>query len=148
MTNLSDAGSMHTAERAFLPAFAELIDRLTVDQIKELLLPQEKDAVAAEMVKITQDVDLLINERGIVLNSRLIRIVIALAQLNLHIWMLKDRMKEYPERYDEYLKRAHQLNGTRNRLKNSLLVELHDVEPAAKRTNFDTDGLEGWQLSI
>jgi hypothetical protein len=139
---------MNKETRAFLPTFAELIDRLTVDQIKEVLLPQSKDAIADEMAKISHDIDALIKERNIELNSRLIRMVIALAQLNLHIWTLKDRMKEHPEKYDEYLKFAHQLNGTRNQLKNMMLVELNDSEPSAKRTNFDTDGLKGWNISI
>lgn len=139
---------MNKEARAFLPAFAELIDRLTVDQIKEVLLPKSKDTVADEMAKISHDIDALIKERNIEFNSRLIRMVIALAQLNLHIWTLKDRMKEYPEKYDEYLKLAHQLNGTRNQLKNMMFVELKDTEPSAKRTNFDTDGLEGWNISI
>jgi hypothetical protein len=139
---------MNDIDRAFLPSFAELIDRLSVDQIKELLLPHCKEAVAAEMVNISHDIDGLINQRELRLTSRLIRMFIALAQINLHIWMLKDKMKEFPARYDEYLKLAHQLNGTRNQLKNMLLDDLKDCELSAKRTNFDTDGLEGWKISI
>jgi hypothetical protein len=139
---------MSEMNRAFLPAFADLIDRLSVDQIKEFLLPHCKEAVAAEMVNISHDIDNLINLREIRLTSRLVRMLIALAQINLHIWMLKEKMKEFPERYNEYLKLAHQLNGTRNQLKNLLLDELKDSELSAKRTNFDTDGLDGWQISI
>ena len=40
------------SERKFLPAFAELIDRLTVDQIKEVLIPDLKDSMAEEMEKL------------------------------------------------------------------------------------------------
>jgi hypothetical protein len=139
---------MSDKDRTFLPSFAELIDRLSVDQIKELLLPHCKEAVAAEMVNISHDIDGLIDQRRIRLTSRLVRMFIALAQINLHIWMLKEKMKEFPSRYNEYLKLAHQLNGTRNQLKNMLLDDLKDCESSSKRTNVDTDGLEGWQISI
>jgi hypothetical protein len=139
---------MSDINRAFLPSFAELIDRLSVDQIKEFLLPHCKEAVVSEMVNISHDIDVLIDQRGTRLTARLIRMFIALAQINLHIWMLKEKMKEFPAKYNEYLKLAHQLNGTRNQLKNLLLDDLKDSEPSAKRTNFDTDGLEGWQINI
>lgn len=139
---------MGSKERKFLPAFAELIDRLTVDQIKEVLLPEIKITVADEMVKICHDVDLLIEERELKLSSRMIRIIIALSQLNLHIWQLKDQMQEGSVYYDEQLKKAHQLNGIRNQLKNILLQEAKDKEKSAQRTNFNTDGLEGWNISI
>jgi len=136
------------SERKFLPAFAELIDRLTVDQVKEVLIPDLKDPMAEEMEKLCHDIDLLIQERDIRLSSRFIRIVIALSQMNLHIWHLKDRMQENPEKYSDYLKLAHQLNGIRNQLKNFLLEESKDKEKSAQRTNFNTDGLEGWNISI
>ena len=136
------------SERKFLPAFAELIDRLTVDQIKEVLIPDLKDSMAEEMEKLCHDIDLLIQEREIKLSSRFIRIVIALSQMNLHIWYLKDRMQENPEKYSDYLKLAHQLNGIRNQLKNLLLEESKDKGKSARLTNFNTDGLEGWNISI
>jgi hypothetical protein len=139
---------MGSKERKFLPAFAELIDRLTVDQIKEILLPEIKISVADEMKKLCHDVDLLIEERELKLSSRMIRIIIALSQLNLHIWRLKDQMQEDSTHYDEQLKKAHQLNGIRNQLKNILLQEAKDKEKSAQRTNFNTDGLEGWNISI
>ena len=139
---------MASNERKFLPAFAELIDRLAVDQIKEVLLPEIKTTVADEMEKLCHDVDLLVEERELKLSSRIIRIIIALSQLNLHIWQLKDQMQEGTEHYDEQLKKAHQLNGIRNQLKNILLQEAKDKEKSAQRTNFNTDGLDGWNISI
>ena len=57
-------------------------------------------------------------------------------------------MQEDQERYDELLKLAHQINGVRNRLKNLLLEEFGDKEKSLLRSNFDTDGLEGWEVSI
>ena len=139
---------MPDKERLYLPPLAELIDSLTIDQIKEVKLPQDRELFAREMDKITHDIDLIIEERGLKLSSRLIRIIIAIAQMNLHIWHNKDEMQKDPARYTELLKLAHQLNGVRNQMKNLLLEEVGDREKSARKTNYNTDGLKGWDISI
>lgn len=146
---MSDKNSRDSATgRQFLPPFAELLDRLTVDQIKEVLLPAQAAAAAEEMALISQDLDLLIAEREIPLSARLIRMIMVLSQMNLHIWYNKDRMAREPDQYLELLKLAHQLNGLRNQVKNLLLEEVGDREKSAQRTNFNTDGLGGWSISL
>ena len=139
---------MANKERQFLTPFAELVDRLTVDQIKEVLLRTDKECFAEEMERICHDIDLIVEQRRIPLSARLLRIVVALAQMNLHIWYLKDQMQKGKMRYDESLKLAHQLNGIRNRMKNLLLEEAGEQEKSAERLNVNTDGLEGWDVSI
>lgn len=139
---------MSSNDRKFTLPLAELIDRLTIDQIKEVLLPEHKESFAQEMEKLSHDIDLIIEEKGIRLTARLLRIIIAIAQINLHIWQNKDRMQEDSERYMELLKFSHQLNGIRNQLKNLLLEETGDREKSAERSNFNTDGLENWTISI
>ncbi|MDD3845749.1 MAG: hypothetical protein PHC90_05240 [Syntrophorhabdaceae bacterium] len=142
---------MSEGNRLFLPPLAELIDRLTVDQIKETTFP-EKEAIREEMKRIEHDLNMIIEEKNIKLDAALIRVIIALAQLNLHIWNNKDTMEIYhasePDRYMELLKLSHQLNGIRNRLKNHLLVLSGDKDGASLRSNFNTDGLDGWDMSI
>lgn len=144
----STSDSDVSARRRFLPPFAELLDRLTVDQIKEVLLPAQADACAEEMAKISHDLDLLIEQQGIKMSARLTRMIIVLSQMNLHIWYNKDRMMREPDRYLELLKLAHQLNGLRNQVKNLLLEEAGDREKSDQRTNFNTDGLEDWSISL
>jgi len=134
--------------RHFLPTFAELIDRLTVDQIKETLLTNRSEEMSKEMKAICQDIDVIINQNKLELSSRFIRIVIILSQMNVHIWYNKDKMKVEPEKYDEHLKLAHQLNGLRNQMKNLLLEETGERDKSSERTNFDTDGLKGWNISL
>jgi len=142
---------MSDGNRLFLPPLAELIDRLTVDQIKEVIF-QEKTAIREEMKRIEHDLNAIIEEKNIKLDATLIRVIIALAQLNLHIWNNKDTMEAHhasePDRYMELLKLSHQLNGIRNRLKNHLLVLSGDKDGASLRSNFNTDGLDGWDISI
>ncbi len=135
-------------KRLHLPSFADLIDQLTIDQIKEVLKPKSRKAYAAEMKKITHDIDFLVRETGVKMSGRLLRIVIAVAQLNLHIWHNKDMMQADPRRYHKLLKLAHQLNGVRNRLKNILQEELGNKNKASRKTNYSTDGLKGWDISI
>jgi hypothetical protein len=136
------------SQRQFLPPFAELIDRLCVDQIKEVLISSQAAACADEMAKIAHDIDLLIQKQDIRLSARLIRMIVVIAQMNVHIWYNKDRMAEDPERYLALLKLSHQLNGLRNQVKNLLLEEAGDRDKSAQRTNFNTDGLEGWRISL
>jgi GDP-L-fucose synthase len=148
MNSKQSASASDNKERQFLPPFSELIDRLTVDQIKEVLLPDQASSVAEEMETICHDLDLLIEEQDIKLTSRLMRILIVIAQMNVHIWYNKDKMQDNPEQYSELLKLAHQLNGLRNQMKNLLLEEAGSKEKSAIRTNFNTDGLEGWNISL
>ncbi len=139
---------MANKQRQYLPPFAELIDSLTINQIKEVMLPENKESFAGEMKKIANDIDLIIEERDIKLSARMIRIIIAIAQMNLHIWHNKDNMQKEPDKYLDLLKLSHQLNGVRNRMKNILLEEAGDREKSARKTNFNTDGLKGWDISI
>jgi len=139
---------MADKQRQYLPPFAELIDSLTINQIKEVLLPEHKESFAEEMRKISHDIALLVEERDLKLSARMIRIIIAIAQMNVHIWYNKDRMQNEPDKYTELLKLAHQLNGVRNRMKNILLEEAGDRQKSARKTNYNTDGLKGWEISI
>jgi hypothetical protein len=46
------------------------------------------------------------------------------------------------------LKLSHQLNGVKNRMKNLLLEETNDREKSLEKSNFNTDGLSGWDISV
>ena len=77
--------------RKFVLPAAELVDRLAVDQIKEMLFDDSK-SITKEIQNISDDLDHIIKEKNIIFDARLMRVVIALAQINVHIWYLKDRM--------------------------------------------------------
>ena len=109
--------------RKFKVPLAELIDKLTVDQIKYFLKKEKtKDKKFLEEIdNICYDIDQIISEKKIPLSSKTIRMIIVLSQINLHIWNLKDNMVDDEENYDQKLKLAHQLNGIRNQIKNAFL---------------------------
>lgn len=134
-------------ERKYLLTLADLIDALSIDQIKEIKL-ENKQSYVLEMRKISHDIDILISQKKIKLSAKLIRMIIIIAQMNLFIWNNKDKMHEDPNHYNDLLKLAHQLNGIRNRTKNLLLQLSGELDPGKKKTNIGTDDLKGWEISI
>lgn len=140
---------MSTAsERKCLPTFADILDELTIVQIKQVMLPEGKASFIKRLDSLSHDLDLLIKEHDIKLSSKLIRIIVVLAQMNLHIWHNKEKLHANEPEYDHHLKLAHQLNGIRNQMRNLLLEEVGEATHAARRSNFGTDGLTGWDVEI
>ena len=135
-------------KRRILPKLAELIDLLTIYQIKETLLPKRHREYANYIENLIHDIDLLIRKKRLNLSAKLIRMIVILAQLNLHIWQQKDKMKNPSEDYEKSLKLAHQLNGLRNQIKNKLLEEFGDEVLSGKHTNVETDSLKDWKISL
>ena len=92
-----------TKERQYLPPLAELVDRLTVTQIKQAILGDKNKDYANEIKKIMNDIDIIISETSIKLDSRIIRIIVLISQMNLHIWKNKDLMQENLDNVEKYL---------------------------------------------
>jgi hypothetical protein len=130
--------------RQFLPPLSEIIDRMTVTQIKLNLIENGKADFEAELRRLSNDIDIILGEKDIPASSELIYSIVMLSQLNLHIWQNKDEMQlnlENEPNYLSLLKRAHQLNGYRNQIKNRILL-LEGIQDASQvRSNFETDGL-------
>lgn len=136
-------------KRKYLPTLADLIDALTINQLKEVKFHDKKLAYAEEIKRICHDIDIIIAEKNVKLNSRLIRIIIIIAQLNIYIWENKDKMQKVnEENYLKLLKFAHQLNGIRNSMKNKISEIVGDKDASKKRTNIDTDNLKGWDIHV
>lgn len=134
--------------RIYQVPFAELIDKLTIDQIKSVLLTKGKKSIQSEINILLHDIDIILKKRKINLNSKLIINLITLSQINLHIWELKDKMKLNKKDYNKYLKLAHQLNGIRNKIKNYLLLLAKENKLSNKRSNDELDGLKGWDKNL
>jgi hypothetical protein len=139
---------MENEQRLCLLPFSELLDRLTIAQIKEVLVPENRTSFSEEIRRLVQDVNIIAGEAGIKPTARYIRLIIVLAQINLHIWHTKEIMMADSDRFDECMKLAHQLNGIRNQVKNILLEEAGFTDTTGKRTNINTDNLVGWNFSL
>ncbi len=124
-------------ERKFFPSIAELLDRLTVDELKFTLGPgSDRVSVGDEIVALRHDIDLVLKDcKDGVVDAQLFLAVIRLAQANLHIWRCKDAMAARPSDSAAWLVRAHEFNGKRNGARNDILTGLGHTDPAARHTN-------------
>ena len=116
----------------------ELIDRLSILQIKELLLDGDfSDAIS----DLEHDIDRVYEEQDVKLNANLIRQIVLIAQTNLHIWLLKDEMaiEDNEKQYNKKLKLSQDFNNCiKNSIKNMILDLGGEVpEPKLKATFVD-----------
>jgi hypothetical protein len=121
---------------------------LTVDQLKEAFHASRRTSIRTEIADLEHDIDGWSDRHQIKLSGRNVRIIIVLAQINYEIWVCKERMEVEPSRYDHWLKRAHQLNGIRNRMKNLLLQYGQHDSRLCKASNVSTDQLNDWNIQL
>ena len=136
---------INNTNRRFLHPLSELIDRLTITEIKLIISNKNKDDLKNEVKNIIHDIELILQEKNIKLDAKIIRQIIILSQINLHIWNNKDKMQdvlEEDQKYMGYLKMAHQLNGYRNQIKNNLLTLENIKDESQLRDNTEVDGLD------
>tara|TARA_B100000900_G_scaffold405388_2_gene414912 strand:+ start:1046 stop:1456 length:411 start_codon:yes stop_codon:yes gene_type:complete len=108
--------------RKYLPTLAELIDRLTIVQLKEVKIPQHKKEYEQEIKDIVHDINqiLLDGKYDIdIVDGEMIRAIIVLAQMNTHIWVNEDNARSGDEQGNQ-LMLTHGLNGIRNTAKNKI----------------------------
>ena len=106
-------------KRKYLPTLSELIDRLTIVQLKEVFINDYKDEYAKEITDIVHDIQLLLDENDSVINAETIRAIIVLSQMNLHIWHNESNYRKGIKDGNN-LELTHGLNGIRNTAKNKI----------------------------
>ena len=128
---------MTTSGRKFEFTVTDLMDQMTIDQIKEVLLPPAgRDGIGRSLNSLSADLTGLFEDRNLKLTGRVLRLLSLVGQLNLETWRCKDRLDEEPESYTETLRHAQDLNGLRNRARNLLQSELNEASPARQRASF------------
>jgi hypothetical protein len=105
--------------RKYLPTLSELIDRLSIVQLKEVFIPEHKKEYAKEIKDIIHDLDLELSEKSVILSGDDIRSIIVLAQMNLHIWHNESNYRKGIKDGNN-LELTHGLNGIRNTAKNKI----------------------------
>jgi hypothetical protein len=73
-------------QRRYLQTLSELIDRLSIVQLKEVFIPEHKKEYSQEIRDIVHDIQLILDEQNGKITAETIRAIIVLAQMNLHIW--------------------------------------------------------------
>jgi len=130
-------------ERKYLPTLSELVDRLSIAQLKEVFIPEHKQEYAQEIEDITHDIQLILDKCED-LDADTIRAIVVLAQMNLHIWHNEANYRKGIKDGNN-LELTHGLNGIRNTAKNKI------QELAGGRKDYKIDCLaadfKDWEIS-
>jgi hypothetical protein len=131
-------------QRKYLPTLSELIDRLSIAQLKEVFITEHKSEYASEIKDILHDIQLILDSDDIKINSETIRAIVVLSQMNLHIWHNESNYRKGIKDGNN-LELTHGLNGIRNTSKNKI------QEIVGGRKDYKIDCLaadfEDWEIS-
>lgn len=106
------------SERKYLPTLAELVDRLSISQLKEVFIPEHKEEYAQEIRDILHDIQILLDQSEKV-DAEVVRAIVVLSQMNLHIWHNESNYRKGIKEGNQ-LELTHGLNGIRNTAKNKI----------------------------
>ena len=112
------------SQRKYLPTFAELIDRMSICQLKAIFIPDNKEAYDKEIQDIQHDIDQIIRDKDIKLTSELLKATSVVMLANRYIWENESKCREGDSQDLELLKLTHSINGVRNTAKNTISKEL------------------------
>jgi hypothetical protein len=73
-------------QRKYLPTIGELIDRLSIIQLKEVFITNHKTEYSQEIQDIVHDIDLILKSGDYEIDGEFVRAIVVLSQMNLHIW--------------------------------------------------------------
>jgi len=131
--------------RKYLPTLGELIDRLSIIQLKEVKIPQHKEEYAQEIKDIIHDItEILDTNKKLKVDGDFIRAIIVLSQMNTHIWYNEDKARSGENKGNDLLL-THGLNGIRNTAKN----KIQELDGGRKDYKVDciASEFEDWEVS-
>ena len=130
-------------ERKYLPTLSELIDRLSIIQLKEVFITEHKKEYAQEIKDICHDIQLILDKSEDI-DAETIRAIVVLSQMNLHIWHNESNSRKGIKGGNN-LELTHGLNGIRNTAKNKI------QELSSGRKDYKIDCLaaefKDWEIS-
>jgi hypothetical protein len=122
----------------------ELVDRLSIAQLKEVFISEHKKEYSQEIKDILHDIDLIMKQESAKIDANAIRAIVVLSQMNLHIWHNESNYRK-GIRDGNDLELTHGLNGIRNTAKNKI------QEKVGGRKDYKIDCLaaefEDWEIS-
>ena len=132
------------SNRKYLPTLSELVDRLSISQLKEVFISDHKEEYSQEIADIIHDIQLCIDEQGGKITAETIRAIVVLSQMNLHIWHNESNYRKGIKDGND-LELTHGLNGIRNTAKNKI------QEVVGGRKDYKIDCLaadfKDWEIS-
>jgi len=135
---------MTRQSRKYLPTLSELVDRLSIVQLKEVFISEHKDEYGQEIKDILHDIDILLRDKNIKLDANALRAVVVLSQMNLHIWHNESNYRKGIKDGNN-LELTHGLNGIRNTAKN----RIQELAGSSKDYKIDCLAAEfkDWEIS-
>jgi hypothetical protein len=130
--------------RKYLPTLSELVDRLSIVQLKEVFIPEHKSEYAKEIQDIVHDIQMCLDENKGVVTAETIRAIVVLSQMNLHIWHNESNVRKGIKDGNS-LELTHGLNGIRNTAKN----KIQEVSGGRKDYKIDclAADMQVWEVS-
>lgn len=132
------------SQRKYLPTLSELIDRLSIVQLKEVFIVDHKKEYAKEIADIIHDIQIHLDETNQQITAETIRAIVVLSQMNLHIWHNESNYRKGIKDGNN-LELTHGLNGIRNVAKNRI------QEVVGGRKDYKIDCLaaefKDWEIS-
>jgi len=125
-------------ERKYLPTLAELLDRLSIVQLKMIFIPENREAYKAERALIEHDIDCTFGATfppGI--PAKQIRAIMMIMLANHFIWSNESQAREGGHESDQMLRATHSVNGVRAAAKNKIAAW------AGERVDLKVDCLAG-----
>jgi hypothetical protein len=131
------------SERRYQHTLGDLIDRLSIVQLKEVFIPEHKSEYSQEISDIVHDIQVILNETDAKITADTIRAIVVCSQMNLHIWHNESAYRRGIK--EGNLELTHGLNGIRNTAKNKI------QEIVGGRLDYKVDCLaadfKDWEIS-
>lgn len=131
------------SERRYQHTLGDLIDRLSIVQLKEVFIPEHKAEYSQEIADIVHDIQVILNDTNATITAETIRAIVVVSQMNLHIWHNESAYRRGMKEGDLAL--THGLNGIRNTGKNKI------QEIVGGRLDYKVDCLaadfKDWEIS-
>lgn len=105
--------------RKYLPEIGELLDRLTILQLKEVKIPELREQYAKEIEDVVHDINLILTNSQKQITANFLRDLIVLAQFNAHIFYNESNARN-GNKDGNALLLTHSINGIRCEARNRL----------------------------
>lgn len=126
------------SERKYLPTLAELIDRFTIVVLKQINIPQNREAYDKERAAILHDIRMLWRSANFTIPANAVDVIeatVVVMLANKTIWDNESVARQGSDKQNDLLRFTHSINGVRNRAKNVI------AKAAGERVDLKVDAL-------
>lgn len=104
--------------RQFLPTLSDLVDRLSIVQLKAIFIPDHAEEYMEERAAIEHDIDIILQHKQVTAAD--IHAILVIMLSNRFIWENESKARQGGHENDHLLRLTHSINGVRNAAKNKL----------------------------